>query len=1400
MRYFLMSLLWGSLAVANAATLSDLPASGYSDAVSATPTSSGTVRSYSWAMPRGSLIPNWSFENDLEFWQAKDGAQLRVSGGHSGKYAVRLVEAAGDNLVGIQGEPITLKAGQSYVLSFFYNGSPSGATIYPSISFVDLNGNVLGTRDGTSYVSSSAWMQYSMNVPAHAQDCRAVITLANGPRPTGVSLVFDDVLFTEGDRALPSDRDEIIEAGGITDPMGIAYHLFSKSGADTTYRIDAKGYDNFWRPDSTYLPYFAVDPTTLPANRLTLATASNAVRGAGNAPFSLTIYADALGAGYPKTASTHSGDAWTTATHQSRSGWLFVDALPSSASDLPSDLESWAESVTSGEKPYRADWACDPDGNYAVKWTDALGNVRLSARLLDRQNQASASSWKWAFTQYVYYPDGHLRYTVTPLEYGTGKNSLSTITSYDQAGRVIAVVSPDEGRIRYWYNQVGHLRYRQKASQRSKSQYTYWTYDAQGRTIAEGEVTATNVDPQTLANTVGSESQYSPIERKGWIYDDIARWDERNLPSRTTVLGTTTFAGQNGTGKLVAQYHRNPHITSPLAGDTSVAARLVADFYSYDSLGRQKIIGRYVGAAADSLQRQSVEYRYDTAWRISQILVDHSMDQTLQPDESRNTDMWYAYTYDNKGRMQQIDDLHSKNDQLLATYDYDSLGHVIHVGLGRNGGSNIPIPSAVVSYGYHLHGQVNGISAINSSGKVLYRQALGYETPVVDPATSGVSVTSSYSGRLTQDVRQFGTNQNIIDQNNPGAQTVLAHAYDYDAGGRLLQNRASMPSSKVAYIGTRGDANFSVSYSATAALSESFSYDDNDRLNTRQYGNQSSAAQYAYSSGTNLLDHVNGEIKPNVTRDASASGTFRYDADGNLINDASKLKWMSYDADGQVTQIGSRTPGSLTFGGSYLFPLYDADGQMAVVEKAISYPNAYGNVGRVQYVRIGGKVQKEIRETWSYYDSADQHVSKTLEEITNVIGQSSVIGRRLHDGNLNFYLKDHQGSTIRVIDSTGSIVSSYDYQAYGDPRTLEGESPDVTEKWTGKQFFDGSGLYYFGARWYDPELGMWTAPDPAHQFASPYAYGTSPLITVDADGRDDGFVIPPINITIPPITIPPIPPVNVTIPPIVMPSQFTQYSDYGASDWNSNFQSKMDDFSRSAQSMAASQYANFQSSFQSSMPSYNSNTDVNPKYEKNSIDRLSDIYPDYSSSFDITPNSEENSIDRLSDIYSHAADQQQKQIQLLQQSPLGMFWNPYPNGILASDENSNVIDGSSMIGDASGGTRGHSSSRWGNVGPDVLGSITNGASPVTSMANGAFGMIQDHPVASMMVAGAPLLAAFAPEIVGAVGVAAYSGTLETAGLYATDAVVTWQGLDGSIGPTQLGAIIGTIMNYVQSGW
>jgi RHS repeat-associated protein len=56
-------------------------------------------------------------------------------------------------------------------------------------------------------------------------------------------------------------------------------------------------------------------------------------------------------------------------------------------------------------------------------------------------------------------------------------------------------------------------------------------------------------------------------------------------------------------------------------------------------------------------------------------------------------------------------------------------------------------------------------------------------------------------------------------------------------------------------------------------------------------------------------------------------------------------------------------------------------------------------------------------------------------------------------------------------------------------------------------YSQSSNLFYFGARYYDPELGNWTSTDPAEQFFDSYSYAKDPINYVDPDGQWIGTTI-----------------------------------------------------------------------------------------------------------------------------------------------------------------------------------------------------------------------------------------------------------------------------------------------------
>jgi RHS repeat-associated protein len=63
-------------------------------------------------------------------------------------------------------------------------------------------------------------------------------------------------------------------------------------------------------------------------------------------------------------------------------------------------------------------------------------------------------------------------------------------------------------------------------------------------------------------------------------------------------------------------------------------------------------------------------------------------------------------------------------------------------------------------------------------------------------------------------------------------------------------------------------------------------------------------------------------------------------------------------------------------------------------------------------------------------------------------------------------------------------------------------NPTGFNLFTGKMLTEETGLVYFGARWYDPEIGRWITPDPAEDGENWYSYcGNNPVNYKDPNGE-----------------------------------------------------------------------------------------------------------------------------------------------------------------------------------------------------------------------------------------------------------------------------------------------------------
>ena len=93
-----------------------------------------------------------------------------------------------------------------------------------------------------------------------------------------------------------------------------------------------------------------------------------------------------------------------------------------------------------------------------------------------------------------------------------------------------------------------------------------------------------------------------------------------------------------------------------------------------------------------------------------------------------------------------------------------------------------------------------------------------------------------------------------------------------------------------------------------------------------------------------------------------------------------------------------------------------------------------------------------------------------------------------------------------MTDESGEVVFDQDYLPFGGDLAVVGELEPVNEvnegyKYTGQREEAVIGLYYYGARFYDPELGRFITEDPAQDGINWYVYcGNNPLNRIDPTG------------------------------------------------------------------------------------------------------------------------------------------------------------------------------------------------------------------------------------------------------------------------------------------------------------
>lgn len=491
----------------------------------------------------------------------------------------------------------------------------------------------------------------------------------------------------------------------------------------------------------------------------------------------------------------------------------------------------------------------------------------------------------------------------------------------------------------------------------------------------------------------------------------------------------------------------------------------------HDAVGRvtQRRIWRDVDDIGTGSPAETETFHYDSNMGEGEYSVFKG-----QLFKVQNAQGWMKHSYDVRGRLLRRTCKVFKNNKTYTTrYSYDDADHVIatiypgqilntravydtggHLAIIQDVNSGLPY---VATTGFDDQGDLNGLVFGN-----------------------GVSTAYFYAGlskRLTH--IKTGSDLDLPDQ-------LLSYFYD----------KVSNVTGLFDLIDHGPTSDFSLSF-------EQVTYDDLHRLTS--YVRNGQQVDFVYDRIGNVLrndeagpgqlfDYLYQSNQPHAVTSANGKA-YAYDGNGNMTDRNGQL--LVYD---EKNRLDSVTDGSsvVTFG-------YDTDGQRLWRQRNGDSPTIW--IGSEYEERDGQRRCHILANGKRVCTAVFEQVSPGSGPISGASPGQPAPGVQLMD--VFYYHNDHLMSAGLVTNSTGAVCQQYSYKVYGAESSVINSSVfDPSNRYTGQVLDDETGLYYYNARYYDPELARFIQPDAIVPDASNpqalnrYAYAlNSPLLYSDPSGH-----------------------------------------------------------------------------------------------------------------------------------------------------------------------------------------------------------------------------------------------------------------------------------------------------------
>ena len=455
-----------------------------------------------------------------------------------------------------------------------------------------------------------------------------------------------------------------------------------------------------------------------------------------------------------------------------------------------------------------------------------------------------------------------------------------------------------------------------------------------------------------------------------------------------------------------------------------------------------------------------------------------------EPDAEAFNEQKISYAYDSRGNVTDVDYAFRSGSVSGLRYEYDSDGKVTRV-KAKNG---LIGHDTVREYEYDSFGRVSRVTdhldvSGSGSGRLVkeYRyDLLGrlHAIRITDPDTEEVKEASLYHHDKAGNIIKEET----VSEYAGNGGTRYTKEYEYDEAGRLTKSIVT-DERRTSLVVTNGE---------DAPVSETrYSYDEAGNLEREVSG----ATEKTYDH--NGLDQLESVAEWDTSDHSLVSYTdYMYDANGNRIREVKGGTeiTMGYNAFDMMTSYEKKENGETVFLQKNIF-----DGNGRRVEKQEIREKQDQTINLDDSAESDVQLEKVTKkyiyqgDTVPGTDTAsidvtgfDGDTEGGLEEISsfNILapGGNVISASRKNEGDADAseswynYNTDHQGSTTSIVDRSGAAVATYEYDDYGSI-TEETDTIDNEICYTGQYYDEGTGLYYYNARYYDSQNACFTSMD-----------------------------------------------------------------------------------------------------------------------------------------------------------------------------------------------------------------------------------------------------------------------------------------------------------------------------------